>query len=411
MMEARPVWTKVDSAIRLIPNMKDNMVLHAGPPILDWEKMSEPLRGAIIGACLYERWAKTREEAEKLARSGALTFDSCHHHNTVGPMAGVVSPSMPVHEITDTKFGMKAYSNFNEGLGKVLRYGAFDEDTIQRLKWIEKTMMPVLSASLEELKKNGEENRKEGVDFKAIISQALTMGDECHNRYNASTALFVKELAPYIVNCGQDHKDIVQTLRFMRDNNFTTLNMGMASAKAMTMAAHGVEYSTIVTTMARNGTESGIRVSGLYDQWFTVPAPKAKGVYFPGFGPDDANPDIGDSAITETAGFGGFAMAAAPAIISWVGGGSASVATDMTLKMYQITFAEHKFFSIPSLDFRGTPTGIDIRKVVKTGVAPNINTGIAHKRAGIGQIGAGLVVLPLELFNKALRAFADKYLA
>ncbi len=404
MMQSAPFWTDINLAKRLIPNMKDAMLLHAGPPV-EWKDMSGPLRGAIIGACLYESWAKTKEEAERLASSGEIEFDSCHNHQSVGPMAGVISPSMPVYEVTDTKYGAKSFSNLNEGLGKVLRYGAFDQETIQKLNWMKGTMMPVLSQALRDLKKE-----RGGLDFKSLIAQAITMGDECHNRYNATTALFVRELAPYLVKCDFDKEEVAQTLRFIRDNNFTTLNLGMASAKAMTMAAHGIKYSTIVTTMARNGTETGIRVSGLGDSWFTARAPSVSGVYFPGFGREDANPDIGDSAITETAGFGGFAMAAAPAIISWVGARSASVATEMTQRMYQITFAEHRYFSIPSLDFRGTPTGIDIRKVVKTGITPNINTGIAHKQAGVGQIGAGLVVLPMDLFKKALRAFASRYL-
>jgi hypothetical protein len=402
MMEADPFWTDVGPAIKLVPGMKDRMLLHAGPPI-SWENMSGPVKGAVVGACLYEGWAKDAVEAEKLAKGGSIAFEPCHHHDAVGPMAGIISPSMPVYQVTDRKYGLRAYSNFNEGIGKVLRYGAYSEEVLKRLSFMEKVFAPALLAGLNELKKE-----KPGLPFKPIITQALTMGDDCHNRYNAATGLFIRELTGYLISSGVSREELGKTFAFMNSNNFTTLNLGMASAKAMTMAAHGIKYSTIVTTMARNGTEIGIRVSGLGDEWFTAPAPVVNGLWFPGFTAKDANPDLGDSSITETAGYGGFAMAAAPAIVSWVGG-SVAVAVEITKKMYEITYTKHKYFLIPNLDFSGTPTGVDVRKVVKTGITPNINTGVAHKDAGVGQVGAGLVVFPMEMFKKALRAYATKY--
>ncbi|MDG6940292.1 MAG: DUF1116 domain-containing protein [Nitrososphaerota archaeon] len=402
MMQADPLWVDMGLASEKLKGMKGRTLLHAGPPIA-WERMSGPLRGAVMGACIYEGWASTPEEAERLAASGDVTFEPCHHHGCVGPMAGVVSPRMPVYEVFDEKSGARAFSNLNEGLGKVLRYGAYGDDVQKRLRWLGTTFYEAMKAALRELRKE-----RPGLSFKAIISQALTMGDDCHNRYVAATSLFIREMVPYMFAAGAGGKDVSEVYSFMNGNNFTTLNLGMATAKAMALAGHGVKHSTIVTTMARNGTETGIRVSGLGDRWFTAPAPTVKGMWFPGFSEKDANPDIGDSAITETAGFGGFAMAAAPAIISWVGG-SASVAMEITRKMYEITYARHRFFTIPALDFQGTPTGVDIRKVVKTGVTPHINTGVAHRQAGIGQIGAGLVVFPMEMFKLALKGYAEAY--
>ncbi|MEM4535864.1 MAG: DUF1116 domain-containing protein [Nitrososphaerota archaeon] len=402
MMDSEPVWVDVGIAREKIPEMKDYLLLHAGPPIT-WEKASGPMRGAILGAILYEGWADTPEEAEKLVTSGQVVLEPTHIHNAVGPMAGIISPRMPVYEVYDKKYGNKTYSNFNEGIGKVLRYGAYSKEVIDRLKWIESTVAPILQATIREIVKD-----RGGISLKSIIAQALQMGDDCHNRYNAATSLLLKEVTPYMIDSGFDKQTIREVYSFLSGNNFTTLNLGMAAAKAMTLAAHKIKYSTIVTVMSRNGTETGIWVSGLGNRWFTAAAPIPKGVWFPGFSESDANPDLGDSSITETAGFGGFAMAAAPAIVSWVGG-TVQTAIEITNKMYEITYAKHRYFQIPYLNFQGTPTGVDIRKVLKTGIVPTINTGIAHKEAGIGQIGAGIVSFPFEVFKKAFEAFIQEY--
>jgi hypothetical protein len=402
MMDAEPVWVDVGPADKMIPGLSGRMLLHAGPPI-EWERMSGPMRGAVIGAILYEGWSTTEEEAERLAQKGDVKFEPNHHHNGVGPMAGVISPSMTVYVVEDRKFGSKTYSNLNEGIGKVLRYGAFDEEVLTRLRWMDEVLAPVLEATIKEIRK-----RKNGIALKPMIAQALTMGDDCHNRYNAATSLFLREIIPHMFDCGVEKHKIVEAYNFMNQNNFTMLNLGMAAAKAMALAAHKIEYSTIVTVLTRNGSDAGIWISGLDDEWFTAPAPVPKGVWFPGFTEVDANPDLGDSAITETAGFGGFAMAAAPAIISWVGG-SASFVVENTRRMHEIAYTKHQHFRIPFLDFEGTPTGIDLRKVVRTGITPTINTGIAHKKAGVGQVGAGIVEFPMELFKKALKAYAEKY--
>ncbi len=399
MMAARPMLTGVATARDVIPGMRDNLLLHAGPPI-EWRRMSGPLRGAMIGAMLFEGLAKSEAEATALAERGEVDFAPCHHHNSVGPMAGVISASMKVYVVENVTHGNRAYSNLNEGYGKVLRYGAYSEEVLNKLRWMNGTLGPVLADALAE---------SGGLDLRALIAEALHMGDEGHNRNRAGSLIYLKLIAPPIARVVKDSAVEAEVLRFIGDNALSVLNPVMAACKAMTDAAHGVEGSTIVTTMARNGTDFGIRVSGLGEQeWFTAPADVPLGLFFSGFMQADANPDIGDSAITETAGIGGFAMATAPAIVSFVGG-TPKDAMNATLEMYEITVAENKNFTMPALDFRGTPTGIDIRKVVELGITPRINTGIAHRQAGIGQVGAGLVRPPLAMFERAVVAYAEHY--
>jgi hypothetical protein len=394
MFKSQPMLIGIGTAIEDIPDMDENTILHAGPPIT-WEKMSGPLKGAVIGALIYEKRAQNEEEAVKLAQSGKIKFSPCHHHSAVGPMAGVVSPSMPVWIIKDKTYGHQTYCTFNEGLGKVLRFGAYSADVIEHLSWMEKELAPVLKQALEI---HGE------IDLKSMIAQALQMGDEGHNRNRAGTSLLIREIVPAIMETSFPKEQQIAVIKFINSNDHFFLNLTMPACKCILQAGHGIEYSTIVTTLCRNGTEFGIRVSGLGDRWFTGPAGQVKGLFFPGFSQRDANPDIGDSAITETAGIGGFAIAAAPAIVQFVGG-SASDAVNYTNRMYEITVAESNVFKIPYLDFKGSPTGIDLRKVIETGIVPQINSGIAHKDPGVGQIGAGLVTPPMKCFEDALEAF------
>lgn len=398
MMAARPMLTGVSIAKDVIPGMKDNLILHAGPPI-EWERMSGPLKGAVIGALLFEGLAEDEEGAERLGEGGRIEFAPCHHYSTVGPMAGVTSASMAVYEIENITHGNKAYSNLNEGYGKVLRYGAYAPEVLDKLRWMNDVMAPILKDAI---------GRSEGLDIRALLAEALHMGDEGHNRNKAGSLLYLRLLAPLIARLDIENEIESEVLGFLGDNALSVLNPVMAACKAMTDAAHGVEGSTVVTTMARNGTDFGIRVSGMGDEWFTAPAEIPDGLYFPGFSSDDANADIGDSTITETAGIGAFAMASAPAIVTFISG-TPEDALNATLEMYEITVAEHTHFTIPPLDFRGTPTGIDLRKVVELGVTPRVNTGIAHKEAGVGQVGAGLVRPPMEIFEQAVIAFAKKY--
>jgi hypothetical protein len=398
MTGARPLLVGVARAGDVIPGMRSDLLLHAGPPIA-WERMSGPLRGALIGGCLFEGLAATAEEAETRLAAGEVAFDSCHHHATVGPMAGVTTASMAVYVVENgSRLGQLAYSNLNEGYGKVLRYGAYDAEVLAKLRWMHGEMADVLRSALRDLGP---------LDIRALLAEALHMGDEGHNRNKAGSLLFLKALAPHVARVA-DGATAAHVLTFLGANALSVLNPVMAACKVMADAAHGVPHSTLITAMARNGTDFGIRISGLGERWFTGPSAIPDGLYFPGYSVADANPDIGDSTITETAGIGAFAMASAPAIVSFIGG-SPGDALAATLEMYEITVGEHPHFTIPPLGFRGSPVGIDLRRVVELGVTPRVNTGIAHRLAGVGQIGAGLVRPPLEPFVAALEAFVETF--
>lgn len=397
ILSAQPTLIRVGKAGDDIPGMTKQTILHSGPPVT-WERMSGPQKGAVIGGLIYERLASNEEEARKLAASGEIIFDSCHHHNTVGPMAGIVTYSMPVWVVQNKTYGNFAYCTLNEGLGKVLRMGAFSEEVIKRLDWMEKILAPVLKEAMEI---SGE------MDLKTLIAQILQMGDEGHNRNKAGTSLMIRQLASAIVMTKFSDKEKVEVFDFLNSNDHTFLNVSMPACKCTMDPAGNIKYSTIVYTMARNGTDFGIRVSGLGDRWFSAPAEIVEGLYFPGFTKADANPDIGDSCITETSGIGGFAMASAIPIVQFVGG-EPQDAINYSKSMYEITEGENNIYKIPVLDFRGTATGIDVQKVIETGILPVINTGIAHKDPGIGQVGAGIVHPPMKCFEDALEAFVTK---
>lgn len=394
---AKPMLLGLNKALTAIPGMKKNMILHAGPPV-SWKDMCGPMQGGIIGALLYEGWAKTPAAARKIAASGKIEYSPCHGHQAVGPMAGIVSPSMPVFLVKNEASGNMAFCTLNEGLGKVLRYGAFGPEVIQKLRWLEKILCPNLDEAL----------RLHGpLDLKMIMAQALHMGDELHNRNRAATSLLYRALAPAVIRSADTPETAAAILEFINGNDHFFLNLSMAASKASLDAARGIDYSSVVVAMARNGTEFGIQLAGTGNEWFCGPAPVPDALFFPGFTKADANPDIGDSAITETNGLGGFAIAAAPAIVQFIGGSSAD-ARRYTRQMYEITSAENNVYQIPGLDFRGTPTGIDVVKVVDKGILPFIDTGVAHKKAGIGQVGAGVLSAPPEPFMKAYAALAGR---
>lgn len=385
----------VKLAREVLPGMDRRIILHAGPPIA-WANMAGPMRGAIIGALMYEGWATTPDLALALAASGEICFAPCHEYGAVGPMAGVISPSMPVHVLLDEVHEKRAYCTVNEGLGKVLRYGAHSEAVLQRLRWIENDFAPILDAALA---------LAGGIDVKGIISQALHMGDECHNRNKAATGLFLREIMPHVLRTSFPLEQKIAALEFIKGNDHYFLNLSMPYCKLALAAGHGVEQATVCTVMARNGYEFGIKISSS-DRWFTGKANKIEGLLFPGFTIDDAAPDIGDSAITETMGLGGFAMGGAPAIVQFVGG-RVEDAFRYSRQMHEICHGENQAFTLPTLDFMPTALGIDIRKVIATGILPIINTGMAHKEPGVGQVGAGLVRPPMSCFKAALEAVAS----
>jgi hypothetical protein len=390
-LAANPVLVGVGVAREDLPDMDGKIILHAGAPV-DWNDMCGPMRGAILGAVIYEGWAENLVDAEKMAVDGEIRFDPCHHHNAVGPMAGIISPSMPVWIVNNTEHGNQGFTTLNEGLGKVLRFGANSPEVIERLKWMEKSLAPTLNSAIQ---KTGP------IELKPLIGQALHMGDEVHNRNAAGSSLLIKKLVVGALDSDAVQNEIKQMVSFIAGNDHFFLNLSMPSCKVMLDAAHGVPNSSMVTAMARNGVKFGIRVSGLSDQWFTTPAPVVDGLYFPGYSIDDAAADLGDSAITETAGLGGFAMAASPAITQFVGGSPAD-ALVQSRYMRNITIGTNSQFTLPALDFAPTAAGIDVRKVVDTSILPVVNTGIAHKEAGVGQIGAGITSAPLDVFVQTI---------
>jgi hypothetical protein len=398
MIDANPVLVDIQKASDIIPGMKKNLILHAGPPV-KWENMCGPVKGAVMGALVYEGMAADIDEAEKLASSGEIEFDPCHHHNSVGPMAGIISSSMYVFCIKNTTQGNMSFSTMNEGLGKVLRFGAYSREVVKKLKWMEEVLAPSLQKALKQ--------KENGINLKSITAQALMMGDECHNRNVAATSLFLRQVTPALLAADIDKQTVKEVFEFIDGNDHFFLNLSMAACKSITDTIHGLEYSTIMSAMARNGTEIGIRIAGLGDRWFTAPAGEPKGLYFAGYSEKDACRDLGDSTISETAGIGGFAMASAPAIVKFVGGTPAD-AIKYTKEMAEICFGRHRDYQMPPMDFLGTPLGVDIREVIETGITPIINTGIAHKDPGIGQVGAGILYAPISMFEEALEAFAKQ---
>ena len=396
LQAARPEISGIGAASDVIVGMTSTTFLHAGPPI-EWPDMSGPLRGAIMGAAVYEGLASHPEDAARRAAAGEFEFVPCHERGAVGPMAGVVSASMPMWIVDNPAAGNRAYCTLNEGLGRVLRYGAYDGEVIDRLVWMREVLAPILRSALREI--------GAPVDLRAMIAHALQMGDEGHNRNRAGTSLLLRELQPALLTVEQPRDEVVSVVRFISGNDHFFLNPVMAAGKATTDAAAGIEGSSLIVAMARNGTEFGIRLSGTGDRWFTGPAGMVDGLYLPGFGPDDSNPDIGDSTITETMGIGGMAMGAAPAIVRFVGGAPED-ALQTTRLMYEICWGESDHYLIPALGFRGTPLGIDCCAVVHSGILPAVNTGIAHRDPGVGQVGAGLVEPPMEAFVSAVRGLA-----
>ncbi len=394
ILSGTPFLVDLDIAINVIPGMKKNMILHAGPPIT-WDRMCGPMRGAIIGSLIYEGMAENPEQAEKLAASDKIEYSPCHEHSTVGPMAGIVSPSMPVFILKNEEYGNHAYCTLNEGLGKVLRYGAFSKEVITKLKWMETVLYPALKRAVKELVK---------IDLKNIIAQALHMGDEVHNRNRAATSLLYRTIAPAVIKTN-DTEVAIKVLEFINGNDHFFLNLSMPACKVTLDAARNIKGSSVVVAMTRNGTDFGLQLSGTGDQWFVGQAPIPDALFFPGYTKDDANRDIGDSSITETNGLGGFAIAASPAIVQFIGG-AAQDALNYTREMYEISAGENNIYQIPSLNFRGSPTGIDVVKVVEKAILPFIDTGVAHKNAGVGQVGAGVLSAPMEPFIKAVQGFA-----
>jgi hypothetical protein len=395
ILASDPVLVDVQLARDAIPRLPDRTILHAGPPI-GWDRMCGPMRGAVAGAIVFEGWADDLDAAARLAASGEIRFEPNHHYDGVGPMTGITTRNMAVLVVENRAFGNRAFCTVNEGIGNVMRFGGNDREVIERLQWIASVAGPALGAAI---------RHRKGIPLKSLIARGLSMGDEMHMRNAACSSLILRELAGDLADTARS--DLSRILRFIAGNDMFFLNVAMAMAKSIAAAAHDIPHSTVVTTMARNGTDFGIRVSGTGDHWFTGPAQMARGLLFAGFCEADGNVDIGDSFITETVGLGGFAMAASPAVVGFIGAGTLSDAIAYTHRMREITVGTNADWALPTLEMAGVPTGIDIRKVLATGVLPVINTAIANRLPGRGQVGAGVVHPPLTCFEQALIRFAE----
>ena len=398
---SQPFLIDVVPAKSVIPFLDGKSILHSGPPNT-WENMSDPVRGSCIGAALFEGWAKDEAEARKMFENNEVEFSPCHHHNAVGPMGGITSGNMQVMIVENRDTGIRAYCTMNEGIGQVLRFGAYSEEVVTRLHWMKSTLGPALSKSLALI--------EGGLNLNVIIAKAISMGDEFHQRNIAASVLFLKDILPALISADLPEKEMKEVAVFLGDTDQFFLNVAMAAAKAIMDSAATVTEGSIVTALSRNGYEFGIKVSGLGDRWFTGKVNTPEGLYFSGYSQEDASPDMGDSAILEALGLGGMSMIAAPGVTRFVGvGGGYGDAVAISEEMQEICISNNNNYSIPNWNFQGSPLGIDIRKVVETGITPIINTGIAHKKAGVGQIGAGTVRVPIECFEKALRALGEEY--
>ncbi len=397
ILSGEPVLVDVKPAGEVIAELRDRLVLHAGPPIT-WDRMCGPMRGALCGAIVLEGWADSLEVAERLASGGGIRLAPNHQFDAVGPMTGITTASMPVFVVENRVFANRAFCTVNEGMGNVMRFGGNDREVIERLKWMAAVAGPILGAAI---------RRRDGIALKNIVARALSMGDEMHMRNVAGSGLMLRELAPSLAEVTDSKADLARILRFVAGNDMFFLNIAMVMAKSLIAPAQGIDDCTIVTAMARNGTDFGIRLSATGDEWFVAPAAEVKGLLFAGFSDADANPDIGDSCIVETVGLGGFAMAASPAVAGFVGAGSLNEAIKYTRQMAEITIGPNPEWTMPTLEMAGVPTAIDVRKVLQTGIMPVINTAIAHREAGRGQIGAGMVHAPAASFEQALMRFAE----
>jgi len=400
MLAADPVLVDVIPAGEAMPELARQVLLHAGPPI-EWARMCGPMQGAVAGGIVFEGWAPDLAAAARLAASGAIRFQPNHSLGAVGPMTGITTRSMPVMVVENRAEGIgagnRSYCMINEGLGKVMRFGANDAEVLARIAWLRDEFGPLLGAAL---------RAAGGLELAPLISRGLAMGDEMHQRNVACSALTLRALSPQMAKCAGSAGALSKALAFIAGNEQFFLNIGMAMGKSIMDPVRGIEGCSLVAAMCRNGTDFGIRLSGTGDAWFTAPVEMPQGLYFPGYGEKDANPDMGDSAIMESIGLGAFAMAAAPAVMGFVGAGRASDALAFTRAMGEITLAKNPKWIIPMLDGQGVPAGIDVRKVAETGIQPAINTGIAHRKPGVGQVGAGVARAPLACFDQALVIFA-----
>lgn len=399
IIDAQPRLVDIVPAKTVIPELEDRLILHAGPPIA-FEDMPDPVQGAAIGAAIFEGWAKDEQEARRVCEQAE--FAPNHHFRAVGAMGGILTGNLPVFVVENATDGNRAYTTMHEGEGKVLRFGVYDESVGEHLTWMRDVLGVAVSKALKQLPDGG-------LPLNPLLARAVSMGDEFHVRNTAASSLLFRELAPELVRVDMPQDQIVSVLDFLAGNNEFFLTLAMVAGKATLDAAASVQEGSIVTCLTRNGREFAIRVSGLGDRWFTGPEEKLDTLYFPGFTDDDACPDTGDSAILEAYGFGGLVAVAAPAVQQLIGTGEGGFddALAISEEQSEIVVTNNPNMPIPNWNFKGVPVGIDIRKVVSTGIAPLITTAVMHKKAGIGMVGIGKVRASMPCFTAAVEALAE----
>lgn len=385
-----PMLIGVASARDALPALPDRTLLHAGPPIA-YEFVCDPVRRSMRAATVAEGWAKDVETADRLLAEGSVALAAANDHGTVVPMASAIGPTTPVWIAENAESGTVGFAPVNQGPGDVPWFGRESPAAIERLIFLREVAQPRIAQILKE---------SGPIDILSLASQGVQMGDDVHMRTQATTNLLIRDVLTSIVRLGNDEGSVAFA-HYLSKNHLFFLTIAMAAAKSLMLAAQQVSGSTIVTTMARNGTTFGVKV-GDSPRWHICPAPPvADALYYAGFSSEDAALDMGDSAVLELIGLGGAAAAGSPAVAAFLGG-SMSDAARATEDMRRICVSESSRFKLPTMSFRGTPLGVDVRKVVETGISPKVTTGILHRSSGSGQIGAGVATAPLEGFEQAL---------
>jgi hypothetical protein len=384
-------------AIKAIPGYKANLVTHAGPPI-EWDRMCKVQKLAVINAIRFEGLADTPEKADRRVRTGEVLVEPNHNYDNVSGMCGVTSASMPVFVVQDKVHGNQAYDWQQTDMTS---FGQSYEEGVKEIEFVQNTLAPVMAAAI---------RHAGGLNVKQLLAQGLQMGDELHGLFDATRGAFLGWILPHILRTDFPKETLAQVGDYFNTygGRWYCGNMMMGACKVMMDSARGIKYSTIVTAMARNGVEFGIKVSGMGDKWFLGPASPITGFMFPGFKVEESELDIGDSAISETRGLGGTALPSSPSQARLLGE-DFQTAVNHTRAMREVSVSEDQLFRIPYMDFSGVPVGIDIRKVVQTSIVPKIDTGMAHKEGGHGIIGTGITEAPIQAFKNAVVAFAAQY--
>ncbi|MCL5074607.1 MAG: DUF1116 domain-containing protein [Chloroflexi bacterium] len=397
-VQGQPVWVGVKPAIEAIPGMKKNLLLHTGPPI-EIDRMVPAQRDGVIGGILFEGLAKTRQEALEMVRRGEIELAPGLDYGVPGGGMAPTTASMPIQVARDLAHGTESYTTIQEGpSSEALRWGIYNEVVEERWAWFKGVLGPALDTALRETG---------GVNLRNVIARSLHMGDENHSRELGSTLLIFAELTPHLAQLDLEKAELVRCLDFLIKAERFALHVLMAGCNAVLQAAKGIDYCTVVTGMGGNGIEVGIKVSSLGEEWFTAPAPLIQGNYLnPSWTIEDTVPFSGDSCVVEAMGLGGLAAAASPAV-TLLTGSTVQEAISRTRLMREITIGMNPNYQIPILNFEGTPTCIDIIKVLEKGIEPQSHAGIIHKRGG--QAGAGVASIPMECFRKAFLSFAQKY--